>query len=249
VSGHSKWSSIKHKKALKDARRGKLFTKLIKEITVAARMGGGDINANPRLRTAVLTGRQNSMPADNIDRAIKKGTGELEGVTYEEVTYEAYGPGGVAILVQALTDNRNRTVAELRSIFQKHGGNLGTSGAVAWMFQKRGLITVERSGADEDKVMEVALEGGAEDVRDSGDLLEVLTRPEQFDGVRAALEKASIACASAEVTMMPQSTVAIAGKNAEQMVRLLEVLEDHDDVQNVSSNMDIAAEELERLSA
>jgi YebC/PmpR family DNA-binding regulatory protein len=249
VSGHSKWSSIKHKKALKDARRGKLFTKLIKEITVAARMGGHDINANPRLRTAVITARQNSMPADNIERAIKKGTGELEGVTYDEVTYEAYGPGGVAILVQALTDNRNRTVAELRSIFQKHGGNLGTSGAVAWMFQKRGLITVERAGVDEDKVMEVALEGGAEDVRDSGDLLEVLTTPEQFEGVKAALEKGGVALASAEVTMMPQSTVAIAGKNAEHMVRLLEALEDHDDVQNVSSNMDIAAEELERLSA
>jgi YebC/PmpR family DNA-binding regulatory protein len=249
MSGHSKWSSIKHKKALKDARRGKLFTKLIKEITVAARMGGGDVNANPRLRTAVMTARQNSMPTDNIDRAIKKGTGELEGVTYDEVTYEGYGPGGVAILVQALTDNRNRTVAELRSIFQKHSGNLATSGAVAWMFQKRGLITVERAGVDEDRVMELALEGGAEDVRDAGDLLEVLTAPEQFEAVRAGLERAGVPLASAEVTMMPQSTVSIAGKHAEQMVRLLELLEDHDDVQTVSSNMDIAAEELERLSA
>jgi YebC/PmpR family DNA-binding regulatory protein len=249
MSGHSKWSSIKHKKALKDQRRGKLFTKLIKEITVAARMGGGDINANPRLRTAVITARQNSMPADNIDRAVKKGTGELEGVTYDEVTYEAYGPGGVAILVQALTDNRNRTVAELRSVFQKYGGNLGTSGAVAWMFQKRGLLTAERAQVDEDKMMELALEGGAEDVRDSGDLLEVLTAPEQFEGVKAALEKAGVPLASAEVTMMPSSTVAISGKSAEQMVRLLEALEDHDDVQSVSSNMDIAAEELERLSA
>jgi YebC/PmpR family DNA-binding regulatory protein len=249
MSGHSKWSSIKHKKAVKDARRGKLFTKLIKEITVAARMGGGDVNANPRLRTAVTTARQNSMPTDNIDRAIKKGTGELEGVAYEEVIYEAYGPGGVAILMQGLTDNRNRTVGELRSILDKHGGNLGTSGSVAWMFQKRGLITVERAGVDEDRVMEVALEGGAEDVREAGDLLEVLTAPEQFEAVKAALEGAGITPSSAEVTMMPQSSVAISGKPAEQMIRLLEALEDHDDVQSVSSNMDIAAEELERLSA
>jgi YebC/PmpR family DNA-binding regulatory protein len=249
MSGHSKWSSIKHKKALKDARRGKLFTKFIKEITVAARMGGGDVNANPRLRTAVTTARQNSMPADNIDRAIKKGTGDLEGVTYEEMTYEAYGPGGVAILVQALTDNRNRTVADLRSIITKHGGNLATAGAVSWMFQKRGLITVERAGVDEDRVMEVALEGGAEDVREAGDILEVVTAPEQFDRVKEALDAAKIAAASAEVTSIPSSTVAISGKPAEQMVRLLEAVEDHDDVQNVSSNMDIAAEELERLSA
>jgi YebC/PmpR family DNA-binding regulatory protein len=249
MSGHSKWSSIKHKKALKDARRGKLFTKLIKEVTVAARMGGGDVNANPRLRTAVAAARQNSMPTDNIERAIKKGAGELEGVTYDEVTYEAYGPGGVAILVQALTDNRNRTVAELRSILQKHGGNLGSAGAVAWMFQKRGLITVDRAGVDEDRVMEVALEGGADDVREAGDLLEVLTAPERFEAVKTALEQAGVPIGSAEVTMMPQSSVSISGKNAEQMVRLLEALEDHDDVQNVSSNMDIAAEELERLSA
>jgi YebC/PmpR family DNA-binding regulatory protein len=249
MSGHSKWSSIKHKKALKDARRGKLFTKFIKEITVAARMGGGDVNANPRLRTAVTTARQNSMPADNIDRAIKKGTGDLEGVTYDEVTYEAYGPGGVAILVQTLTDNRNRTVADLRSIITKHGGNLATAGAVSWMFQKRGLITVERAGVDEDRVMEVALEGGAEDVREAGDILEVVTAPEQFDRVKEALDAAKIVAASAEVTSIPSSTVAISGKPAEQMVRLLEAVEDHDDVQNVSSNMDIAAEELERLSA
>jgi len=249
MSGHSKWSSIKHKKAAKDARRGKLFTKLIKEITVSARMGGGDIGANPRLRTAVMTARQHSMPTENIERAIKKGTGELAGVTYDEVVYEAYGPGGVAMLVQTLTDNRNRTVAELRSIIQKHGGNLGESGCVAWMFQKRGLVTVERANVDEDRVMEVALEAGAEDVREAGDLLEVLSAPEGFETVKAALEKAGVALGSAEVTMVPQSTVEITGKSAEQMVRLLEVLDDHDDVQNVSSNMDIAAEELERLSA
>ena len=249
MSGHSKWSSIKHKKALKDARRGKLFTKFIKEITVAARLGGGDINANPRLRTAVSTARQNSMPTDNIERAIKKGTGELEGVTYEEMTYEAYGAGGVAILVQVLTDNRTRTVAELRSLIQKHAGNLGATGSVAWMFQKRGLVTVERAGVDEDRVMEVALEAGAEDVREAGDILEVLTAPEQFEAVRTALQQATFPIASAEVTMMPQSTVPISGKSAEQTVRLLEALEDHDDVQSVSSNMDIAPEELERLSA
>ena len=249
MSGHSKWSSIKHKKALKDARRGKLFTKLIKEITVAARMGGGDVNANPRLRTAVLTARQNSMPTDNIERAINKGTGELEGVTYDEVTYEGYGPGGVAIIVHALTDNRNRTVADVRSAFQKFGGNLGASGSVAWMFQKCGLVTVERAGIDEDRVLEVALDAGADDVRESGDILEVVTAPDRFDAVKTALEKTGVPLASAEVTMMPQSTVSISGKNAEHMVRLLEALEDHDDVQSVSSNMDIAAEELERLSA
>jgi YebC/PmpR family DNA-binding regulatory protein len=249
MSGHSKWSSIKHKKAVKDSRRGKLFTKFIKEITVAARLGGGDINANPRLRTAVTTARQNSMPADNIERAIKKGTGELEGVTYEEVTYEAYGPGGVAILIHSLTDNRNRTVADLRSVITKHGGNLAAANAVAWMFAKRGLLTVERASVDEDRVMEVALEGGAEDVREAGDILEILTVPEQFEKVKDTLEHAKITIAAAEVTMMPQSTVAITGKTAEQMVRLLEAVEDHDDVQSVSSNMDIAAEELERLSA
>jgi len=249
MSGHSKWSSIKHKKAAKDAKRGKQFTKFIKEITVAARMGGGDVNANPRLRTAVLTARQNSMPADNIDRAIKKGTGELEGVTYEEVSYEGYGPGGVAIIVQVLTDNKNRTVAEIRNVFQKHGGELGVSGCVAWMFTKRGLITVERAGVDEDRVMEVALDGGADDVRDAGDILEVVTAPERFAAVKEALDRAKIATASAEVTMLPSSTVELAGKHAEQMIRLLELLEDHDDVQTVASNMDIAAEELERLSA
>src|SRR5690242_16259259 len=249
MSGHSKWSSIKHKKALKDARRGKLFTKFIKEITVAARMGGGDINANPRLRTAVLTARQNSMPTDNIDRAIKKGTGELEGVTYEEITYEGYGPGGVALLIQVLTDNRTRTVAELRSMLTKHGGNMGATGSVAYLFTKRGLIAVERKGVDEDKVMEVALESGAEDVREAGDLLEILTTPDGFADVREALEKAAVPVASAEVTMLPSSTVTVSGHNAQTLLKLLEAIEDNDDVQNVSSNMDIAAEELEQLSA
>jgi YebC/PmpR family DNA-binding regulatory protein len=249
MSGHSKWSSIKHKKALKDSRRDKLFNKLIKEITVAARLGGGDIDANPRLRTAVQTARQQSMPADNIDRAVKKGTGELEGVAYEEITYEGYGPGGVAVLVQALTDNRNRTVAELRSVFEKHGGTLGAAGSVAWMFHTRGMLAVERAVVDEDRVMEVALDAGADDVREAGDVLEVLTAPEAFDAVRAALEAAKVPVASAEVAPLPSSTTAITGRPAEQMVRLLEALDDHDDVQKVVSNMDIAAEELERLSA
>ena len=249
MSGHSKWSTIKHKKAAKDAKRGKLFTKLIKEITVAARLGGGDIKANPRLRTAVLAARAQSMPGDTIDRAIKKGTGELEGVNYEEVTYEGYGPGGVAVLVEAVTDNRNRTVADLRNVFDKCGGNLGTSGSVAWMFTKRGLLAVDRAGIDEDRVMEVALEAGADDVTDSGDILEILTAPEQFEVVKEAMEGAGITAASAEITMMPSSTTSISGKPAEQMVRLLEMLDDHEDVQRVSSNMDIAAEELERLSA
>ena len=251
MSGHSKWSTIKHKKAAKDAKRGKIFTKLIKEITVSARLGGGDINANPRLRTAVLTARQNSMPADNIERAIKKGTGELEGVTYEEMTYEGYGPGGVAILVQTLTDNKTRTVADVRSILSKHGGNMGAAGSVAYIFSKRGLIAIDRKadGVDEDTVMEVALEAGAEDVREAGDTLEVLTPPDAFADVREALERAAIPAASAEVTMLPSSTVTVSGQAAQTLLKLLEALEDHDDVQNVSSNMDIAAEELEQLSA
>ncbi len=249
MSGHSKWSTIKHKKGAKDARRGKLFTKLIKEITVAARMGGGDPNANPRLRTAVANARANSMPSDNIERAIKKGTGEIEGATYEEVTYEGYGPGGVAVMARVLTDNRNRTVAELRNLFEKHGGNLGSTGCVSYLFTQCGLVTVERANVDEDRVIEVALEAGADDVREAGDLLEVVTPPAALETVKEALERAGITPASAEVTMLPSSTVAISGKQAEQMVKLLEALEDHDDVQNVSSNMDIAAEELERLSA
>lgn len=249
MSGHSKWSTIKHKKAAKDAKRGKMFTKLIKEITVAARMGGGDVNGNPRLRTAVLTARSQSMPSDNIDRAIKKGTGELEGVTYDEITYEAYGPGGVALLVRVLTDNRNRTIAEIRNVITKHGGNMGETGSVGWMFSLRGLLTLERAGIDEDPLMEVALEAGAEDVRDVGDIMEIVTPPSAFDKVKEAVEGAGFTLASGEVTMIPQSTTLLTGRSAEQMVKLLELLEDHDDVQSVSSNMDIAADELERLSA
>ncbi len=249
MSGHSKWSSIKHKKAAKDAKRGKLFTKLIKEITVAARLGGGDINANPRLRTAVITARENSMPNDNIDRAIKKGTGELEGVNYEEVNYEGYGPGGAAIMASVLTDNRNRTVSELRRVFEKHGGNMGAAGCVAWMFHKRGLITVEKGKTEEERLIEVALDAGADDVTDSDDVFEVVTAAENFEAVKAALGAAGIATASAEVTMVPENTVSLIGKDAEQTMKLLDELDDHDDVQNVASNADIPQEELQRLSA
>jgi YebC/PmpR family DNA-binding regulatory protein len=249
MSGHSKWSSIKHKKAIKDAKRGKQFTKYIKEITVAARLGGGDINANPRLRTAVTTARANSMPADNIDRAIKKGTGELEGVNYEEVNYEGYGPGGAAIMASTVTDNRNRTVSELRRVFEKHGGNMGAAGCVAWMFSKRGLLTVEHGKSDEERLMEVALEAGADDVKDSGDIFEIETAPENFEAVKTALQEAKIETTSAEVTMVPQNTVSVTGKDAEQNMKLLEELDDHDDVQSVASNVDIPQEEIERLSA
>lgn len=249
MSGHSKWSTIKHKKAAKDAKRGKIFTKLIKEITVAARMGGGDVNANPRLRTAVTTARAQSMPTDNIERAIKKGTGELEGVTYEEVQYEGYGPAGVAIMLQILTDNRNRTVAEIRNLFGKNGGNLGENGCVGWMFSKKGIITVDKSAVAEEKLFEVALEAGADDIADAGEAFEVTTPPEAFDDVKTALDQAGIASTSAEVTMVAGNTVTVRGSDAEQTLKLLEALEDHDDVQKVSANADIPQEEVERLSA
>lgn len=249
MSGHSKWSTIKHKKAAKDAKRGKLFTKLIKEITVAAKLGGGDINANPRLRTAVTTARANSMPTDNIDRAIKKGTGELEGVSYEEVTYEGYGPGGAAVLVMAMTDNRNRTVSELRHLFGRCGGNMGESGCVAWMFARKGVITVDKAAIDEERLIEVALEAGADDVSDDGDVFTVSTPPETFEVVRDALGASGIATASAELSMVPSTTTSLSGPQAEQTLKLVEELEDHDDVQEVASNFDIPQEELERLSA
>ena len=249
MSGHSKWSSIKHKKAIKDSKRAKQFTKFIKEITVAARMGGGDIDSNPRLRTAVTTARENSMPNDNIERAIKKGTGELEGTTYEEVNYEGYGPGGVAIMASALTDNRNRTVAELRRVFEKHSGNMGAAGCVGWMFHKRGVLVVEQDKADEDRLMEIALEAGADDVTDTGDGFEIVTKPDRFEAVKSALQAAGIATASAEVTMVPENTVSVTGKDAEHVLHLLEDLDDHDDVQSVASNADIPQEEIERLSA
>jgi len=249
MSGHSKWSTIKHKKAAKDAKRGKLFTKLIKEITVAAKLGGGDINSNPRLRTAVTTARQNSMPTDNIDRAIKKGTGELEGVTYDEVAYEGYGPGGAAVLVMVMTDNRNRTVAEVRRLFTKHGGSMGESGCVAWMFRKQGVITVEKQQVDEDRLMEIALDAGADDVSSDEGTYQITSTPEAFDGVKDALDKAKIAIVNAAVSMVPQNTQSLTGTQAEHTLKLLDELEDHDDVQDVASNIDISQEELERLSA
>jgi YebC/PmpR family DNA-binding regulatory protein len=249
MSGHSKWSSIKHKKAARDAKRGKLFTKLIKEITIAARLGGGDLNSNPRLRAAVSAARAQSMPNDNIDRAIKKGTGELGGGHLEEVAYEGYGPGGVAIIADVLTDNRNRVVAELRFTFSKHGGNLGESGCVAWMFKKRGVIAVEKSVVDEDRLLEVALEAGADDVTGDTDTYSVLTGPETFGAVRDALEKANIATLNAEVSKIPENTVHVSGHQAGQVLKLLEELEDHDEVQSVAANFDISDEEMAQFSA
>jgi YebC/PmpR family DNA-binding regulatory protein len=242
MSGHSKWSSIKHKKAATDAKRGKIFTRLIKEITVAARMGGGDIEANPRLRSAVQAAKADNMPKDNIERAIKKGTGELEGVSYEEIIYEGYGPGGAAVLVESLTDNKNRTVAAIRSIFGKNGGNLGENGCVAWMFDKKGYIAIERSTVDEDVLMEAALEAGAEDIREDDSNYEVITEPGEFEAIKEAIDKASIPYLDAEVTMLPQTTTDLAGQEAEQMVRLMEALEDCEDVQKVYTNADIPEE-------
>lgn len=248
MSGHSKWSTIKHKKAAKDAKKGKIFTKLIKEITVAARMGGGDINANPRLRTAVLTARGNSMPNENIERAIKKGTGELEGVTYEEIQYEGYGPGGAAIIAQVLTDNKNRTVSEIRRLFTKHGGNMGETGCVSWMFDNKGLIAIEKSQVDEERLMGIVLEAGAEDVREEDEIFEVVTSPEAFAPVKESLDREKIAVASAQVTLMPKSTVDIDAKHVEQILKLTEELEDHDDVQSVSANFNIPTELMEKAS-
>ena len=248
MSGHSKWSTIKHKKAAKDAKRGKIFTKLIKEITVAARMGGGDINANPRLRTAVLTARSNSMPSENIDRAIKKGTGELEGVTYEEIQYEGYGPGGVAIIAQVLTDNKNRTLSEIRRMFSKHGGNMGETGCVGWMFDKKGILTVDKSKVDEDRLMDVALDAGAEDVRDEGEVFEIITQPEDFEKVKERLDHEKIAVASGQVSLVPKNTVDVDAKNVEQVLKLSEELEDHDDVQNVAANFNIPDELMDKAN-
>ena len=249
MSGHSKWSTIKRKKGAADAKRGKLFTKIIKEIMVAARMGGGDINANPRLRSAVLAGKAENMPKDNIERAIKKGTGELEGVNYEELTYEGYGPGGVAMMLEVVTDNKNRTVADVRHVFSKYNGSLGEAGCVSWMFEKKGLITIEKNGADEDRLIEVALDAGALDVKDSGKEFEVTTDLASFEEVKKAVEEAGFKSGYAEITMVPQSTVRLSGKEAEQMLKLMEGLEDSDDVTKVYGNFDIAEEEMERLSA
>ena len=246
MSGHSKWHSIKHKKAATDSKRGRLFTRLIKEMTAAARMGGGDPDANPRLRLAIATAKAGNMPAENIKRAIMRGTGELPGVSYEDVNYEGYGPGGVAVFIQALTDNRNRTVAELRHIFSKNGGNLGETGCVGWMFDRKGYFVIEKSVTEEEKLFEAALSAGADDMREDGDNFEILTSPENFEAVRAALESDNIPTAAAEVSMMPQNYVKLEGKSAQTMLKLMEALEDHEDIQNVWSNFDIDESEMDQ---
>ncbi len=242
MSGHNKWASIKHKKGANDAKRGKIFTKLIKEITVAARLGGGDPIGNPRLRAAILAARAENMPKDNIERGIKKGTGELEGVNYEESVYEGYGPGGAAVLVESLSDNKNRSVADIRHIFSKNGGSLGSSGCVAWMFKKKGYIALDRNAVDEETLMEKALDAGAEDVREDESSFEVITAPEEFEAVKTAIDELEVAYISAEVTMLPQNTTSLTGKEAEQMIRLMDMLEDCDDVQKVYTNADIPQE-------
>ncbi len=248
MSGHSKWSTIKHKKAAQDAKRGKAFSKIIKEVTVAARIGGGDLAANPRLRTAIAAAKAENMPKDNIERAIKKGTGELEGANYEEVTYEGYGPGGVAILVETISDNRQRTVADVRHLFAKRGGNLGEPGSVAWIFEKKGLILVEKDNADEETLMTIALEANAEDIQEQESEWEVYTAPESFEDVRSALESNNIPVLSAEVTMLPGNTVSIEDeKQASQLLILMEDLEENSDVQNVYANFDIPDEILEKV--
>jgi len=239
MSGHSKWHSIKHKKGATDAKRGKLFTKFIKEITVAARTGGGDPDANARLRKAILDAKAGNMPNDTIDRAIRRGTGAEEGVTYDEITYEGYGPGGVAMLIEAMTDNRNRTVAEIRHIFSKNGGNLGESGSVGWLFEKKGYIVVDKAAKPEEELFEIAIEGGADDVRDDQDNMEIITSPENFESVQAAIKSAGIEPQVAEVSMVPQNYVKLEGGSAQQMLRLMEAMEDHDDVQKVYANFDI----------
>jgi YebC/PmpR family DNA-binding regulatory protein len=246
MSGHSKWSTIKHKKGAADAKRGKVFTRIIKEMTVAARLGGGDAEANPRLRSAVAEAKANNMPKDNIDRAIKRGTGELEGAQYEEVTYEGYGPGGVAIIVEALTDNGNRTTPEIRNIFEKLGGNLGMQGSVKFQFDKKGYFAVEKSAVSEDKLMEVVLEAGADDLQtDDADVFEVYTAPDRFEAVRQALEASKIESVEAKVGMIPANYVKVDDTKTRQVLRLIEMLDDHDDSQAVWSNLDIPAEMME----
>lgn len=249
MSGHSKWAGIKHKKAKVDAQRGRLFTRLIREITVSARLGGGDPAGNPRLRDAIDKAKASNMPQDNIIRAIKKGTGELEGVSYEECIYEGYGPGGVAVFLEAVTDNRNRTTAEIRKLFSKFGGNMGESGCVAWMFDKKGLIQVSAKVVDEEQLLAQALEAGAEDVRTSEDTFEVVTALKDFAAVKTSLEQASVPIEQAEITMVPQSTVPLEGKVAEQVLRLMDGLEEHDDVQHVYANFDIPEQIMAALTA
>ncbi len=249
MAGHSKWANIKRRKGAVDAKRGKIFTRIIKEIIVAARMGGGDPGGNPRLRTAVAAAKAENMPKDNIDRAIKKGTGELEGVTYEEITYEGYGPGGVAVLVESMTDNRVRTVAEVRHAFSKSGGNMGEANCVSWMFDKKGQMVIEKGAIDEDALMDLALEAGAEDVISEDDSFQVVCAPEDFAAVSEALQEKGLSFVEAGVTMIPQNVVEVNdAKTAAQLMRLLEVLEDNDDVQQVHANFDISDEIMEAIS-
>ena len=249
MSGHSKWSTIKRKKGANDAKRGKMFTKLIKEITIAARTGGGDPLGNPRLRSAIAAAKTENTPKDNIDRAIKKGTGDLDGAVYEEILYEGYGPGGVAILVETMTDNKNRTVADIRHFFTKSGGNLGEANCVAWMFDKKGTLSVDKEGVREDALMELALEAGAEDVVEEEDSYQILTAPEDFNDVVAQLEASEFHFSDISLAMIPKNTVAVAEeKTAQSLLRLLENLEDHDDVQKVHANFDIPDEIMDNLS-
>ena len=248
MSGHSKWATIKHKKGALDAKRGKTFTRLIKEITIAAKGGGGDPDGNPRLRTAVLAAKAENMPAENIKRAIQRGTGELEGVNYEEISFEGYGPGGVAIIVEVTTDNRNRTVSEIRHTFSKHGGNLGESGSVRFMFSKKGILAVEKAAASEEKLMDIVLEHGGEDLNDQGDTWEIVTDPGSYEAVAGAVKAAGIPTVMSEVSMVASTYTKLEGAPANQMVRLLEALEDLDDVQNVHSNFDMDAEQMEHAA-
>jgi YebC/PmpR family DNA-binding regulatory protein len=245
MSGHSKWHTIKHKKGAADAKRGKVFTRLIKELTVAARSGGGDPGMNPRLRTIIAAAKEVNMPADNIKKAIQRGTGELPGIVYEEITYEAYGPGGSALIIETMTDNKNRTVGELRHMLEKHAGNLASTNAVAWMFSKKGLVVVEKAKADEEKLLSIALDAGADDMADEGDNWEVLSDPAAFEAVRDAVKASGVEPASAQVAMLPQNYVKLTGAPANQMIRLMDALDDHEDVKQVWSNFDIEEKEIE----
>jgi YebC/PmpR family DNA-binding regulatory protein len=248
MSGHSKWATIKHKKGALDAKRGKIFTRLIKEITIAARQGGGDPDGNPRLRSAVAAAKAENMPADNIKRAIQRGTGELEGTTYEEISFEGYGPGGVAIIVDCLTDNRNRAVSEIRHAFTKNGGNLGEPNSVRFMFAKKGLIAVAKDAANEEQLMNIVLEAGGDDLNDEGDTWEIITDPHSYEAVAQAVRDAKIETIASEITMIASTYTKLEGPAAGQMIRLLDVLEDHDDVQNVYSNFDMDAQQLEEVA-
>jgi YebC/PmpR family DNA-binding regulatory protein len=245
MSGHSKWHTIKHKKGAADAKRGKIFTRIIKELTVAARNGGGDPNSNPRLRTVIAEAKSVNMPADNIKRAIQRGTGELPGVSYDEITYEAYGPGGVAIMIDVLTDNKNRTVGEMRHVLSKYGGNLGESNSVAWMFEKKGYIVVEKAGADEDKLMAAVIDAGADDMRDDDDNWEIVSPPDAYEAVLEAVKAMGIEPAASEIAMLPQNYIKLEGKSAQQMVKLMDLLEEHEDTKKVWTNADIEEKEIE----